>query len=172
MCGNYISVNGFPTCIDHVFEYRHYVIYSWSNTPIKNLVKFLAINSKFITFLQTYLNGTMRGSKLHSAFVRRREIEQIKIDKSAAVDKYFDKWGKITSRFEQWTAPEFYKQADEVNKQRELDKIKNQSLENRREKLKKLLDDDKCEQEMCLKGMLTVNEYPFRIQKNFSHLFF
>ncbi|KAG4065896.1 hypothetical protein HA402_012574 [Bradysia odoriphaga] len=95
----------------------------------------------------------MRGSKLHSAFVRRREIEQIKIDKSAAVDKYFDKWGKITSRFEQWTAPEFYKQADEVNKQRELDKIKNESLESRREKLKKLLDDEKVEQEMCLKEL-------------------
>lgn len=96
----------------------------------------------------------MRGSKLHSAFVRRREIEQMKIEKSAAVDKYFDKWGKITSRFEQWTAPEFYKQADEVNKQRELDKIKNETLENRREKLKKLLDDEKHEQEAIMKGML------------------
>lgn len=100
----------------------------------------------------------MRGSKLHSAFVRRREIEQIKIEKSAAVDKYFDKWGKITSRFEQWTAPEFYKQADEVNKQRELDKIKNETLDSRREKLKKLLDDEKCENDMIVKGMFICEE--------------
>lgn len=98
----------------------------------------------------------MRASKLHSAFVRRREIEQIKIDKSAAVDKYFDKWGKITSRFEQWTAPEFYKHADELNKQRALDKIKNESLERRREKLKKLLDGEKCEHEMSMKGLSIV----------------
>lgn len=95
----------------------------------------------------------MRGSKLHSAFVRRREIEQLKIEKSAAVDKYFDKWGKITSRYEQWTAPEFYKQADEMSKQRELDKIKNETLESRREKLKKLLEDEKNEQEVIVKGM-------------------
>lgn len=94
----------------------------------------------------------MKASKLHSAFVRRREIEQLKIEKSAAVDKYFDKWGKITSRFEQWTAPEYYKQADEVNKQRELDKIKNDSLESRRNKLKKLLDDERRDQEMIVKG--------------------
>lgn len=101
----------------------------------------------------------MRGSKLHSAFVRRREIEQIKIEKSAAVDKYFDKWGKITSRFEQWTAPEFYKQADEVNKQRELDKIKNETLESRREKLKQLLDNEKSEQEMIVKGNCKINRW-------------
>lgn len=110
------------------------------------------IDADAILFYSTNSNTTMRGSKLHSAFVRRREIEQMKIEKSAAVDKYFDKWGKITSRFEQWTAPEFYKQADEVNKQRELNQIKNDSLESRREKLKKLLDYEKCEQEMMMKG--------------------
>lgn len=40
----------------------------------------------------------MKGSKLLNAFARRREVEQMKIEKSAAVDKYYDKWGRITSR--------------------------------------------------------------------------
>lgn len=33
-----------------------------------------------------------------AALIRRRDIEQMKIDKSNATNKYFDKWGKITSR--------------------------------------------------------------------------
>lgn len=103
----------------------------------------------------------MRGTKLYSAFVRRRENEQMKSEKSAAVDKYFDKWGKITSRHEQWTAPEFYKHADEVNKQRELEKNKNENLEYRREKLKKLLDDEKNEEEIRMKGGYFFLYFPF-----------
>ncbi|KAJ6636564.1 hypothetical protein Bhyg_15155 [Pseudolycoriella hygida] len=95
----------------------------------------------------------MKGSKLHSAFVRRREVEQSKIEKNVAVDKYFDKWGKITSRFEQWAGPQYYKHADEIKKRRELEKIENEALQIRREKLKKLLDDEKIEHEMMLKDL-------------------
>lgn len=40
----------------------------------------------------------MKSSRLQAAYLRRREAEQIKIEKSVAVNRYFDKWGKITTR--------------------------------------------------------------------------
>lgn len=41
----------------------------------------------------------MKGSKLQNVFAKRREIEQNKIEKTTAVGQYFDKWGRITSRY-------------------------------------------------------------------------
>lgn len=41
----------------------------------------------------------MKGSKLYHANARRREAEQQKMEKTASVNQYFDKWGRITTRF-------------------------------------------------------------------------
>lgn len=40
----------------------------------------------------------MKTARLQAALARRREIEQVKIEKSAAQERYYDKWGRITSR--------------------------------------------------------------------------
>lgn len=40
----------------------------------------------------------MNCAKQQELLAKRREAQQIKIEKSAAVDKYYDKWGRITSR--------------------------------------------------------------------------
>lgn len=40
----------------------------------------------------------MKGSKLYHANVRRREAVQQKIEATDSVNRYFDKWGRITSR--------------------------------------------------------------------------
>lgn len=40
----------------------------------------------------------MKTSKIQADFARRREIEQHSVEKNAAVGKYFDTWGKVTSR--------------------------------------------------------------------------
>lgn len=37
-------------------------------------------------------------TKIQANFARRREIEQQCIERNAAVGKYFDTWGKTTSR--------------------------------------------------------------------------
>lgn len=43
-------------------------------------------------------NRIMKGVQLHNNFARRRELEQMRIENSAAVEKYYDKWGQITTR--------------------------------------------------------------------------
>lgn len=81
----------------------------------------------------------MRSAKLQAALVKRREAEQIKFQKSAAVERYYDQWGRITSRFESWTTPEYYREAEEALRKREDEKRKEEALLTRRERLKALL---------------------------------
>lgn len=40
----------------------------------------------------------MKGSKLNAAYARRRDVAEMKIEKTKEVDKYFDKWNQITTR--------------------------------------------------------------------------
>ncbi|XP_058059322.1 golgin subfamily A member 6-like protein 25 [Anopheles bellator] len=81
----------------------------------------------------------MRSAKLQAALVKRREAEQIKYQKSAAVERYYDQWGRITSRFESWTTPQYYREAEEALRKREDDKRKAEALDTKRERLKELL---------------------------------
>lgn len=94
----------------------------------------------------------MKATKLQAAFARRREIDQNKIDKNAEVDKYFDKWDRITTRYEQWTTPEYYKLADDNWKLNREKLTKENLLEKRREKLQKLFDEEKLAYEVELNG--------------------
>lgn len=41
----------------------------------------------------------MKGVKLYDAKARKRDLDEWKLEKQKTVDKYFDKWSKITSRF-------------------------------------------------------------------------
>lgn len=40
----------------------------------------------------------MKTTKIQANFARRREIEQMHIEKNAAIEKYYDNWGRVTSR--------------------------------------------------------------------------
>uniref|UniRef100_A0A182YHW0 Uncharacterized protein n=1 Tax=Anopheles stephensi TaxID=30069 RepID=A0A182YHW0_ANOST len=64
----------------------------------------------------------MRSAKLQAALVKRREAEQIKYQKSAAVERYYDQWGRITSRYESWTTPQYYREAEQALRKREDEK--------------------------------------------------
>uniref|UniRef100_A0A182VW15 Trichoplein keratin filament-binding protein n=1 Tax=Anopheles minimus TaxID=112268 RepID=A0A182VW15_9DIPT len=81
----------------------------------------------------------MRSAKLQAALVKRREAEQIKYQKSAAVERYYDQWGRITSRYESWTTPQYYREAEQALRKREDEKKKQEALECKRKRLKDLL---------------------------------
>lgn len=94
----------------------------------------------------------MKAVKLQAAFARRREQDQMKIKKSAAANTYFHKWDRITTRFEQWTTPEYYKSAEDTCKANRDKELKISLLEKRREKLRKLLDEENWGYETELNG--------------------
>lgn len=43
-------------------------------------------------------NYRMKAANLYDAKARKRDIEEWKLEKKKTVDKYFDKWSKITTR--------------------------------------------------------------------------
>ncbi|XP_065095195.1 trichoplein keratin filament-binding protein [Ochlerotatus camptorhynchus] len=85
----------------------------------------------------------MKSAKLQAALAKRREADQIKFQKSAAVERYYDQWSRITSRFESWNSPQFYRQAEEAARQREETEKREAAINERREKLREKLQQEK-----------------------------
>ncbi|XP_031626778.1 trichoplein keratin filament-binding protein [Contarinia nasturtii] len=85
----------------------------------------------------------MKAVKIYDAKARKRDIDEWKFEKKKTVDKYFDKWSKITTRYEQWTTPEYYQTATSNYHNSEEKRNRSVALESRREKLKRLLDTEK-----------------------------
>uniref|UniRef100_A0A1I8NWM0 Trichoplein keratin filament-binding protein n=1 Tax=Stomoxys calcitrans TaxID=35570 RepID=A0A1I8NWM0_STOCA len=93
----------------------------------------------------------MKAQHLQAMFARRREMEHMHIERTQAVNKYFDHWGKVTSRFENWTTPEYYKQAEEKLQRSKQEKEKQKQLSERKEKLALLFDQEKEQYDMELR---------------------
>lgn len=66
--------------------------------------------------------------------------------------RYYDRWGRITSLHENWSSPEFYREFEEKRKLEKLAEEKQKQLEERREKLRVKLAEEKRQFELELKG--------------------
>nr|XP_014091174.2 trichoplein keratin filament-binding protein [Bactrocera oleae]XP_014091175.2 trichoplein keratin filament-binding protein [Bactrocera oleae]XP_014091177.2 trichoplein keratin filament-binding protein [Bactrocera oleae]XP_036233243.1 trichoplein keratin filament-binding protein [Bactrocera oleae]XP_036233244.1 trichoplein keratin filament-binding protein [Bactrocera oleae]XP_036233245.1 trichoplein keratin filament-binding protein [Bactrocera oleae]XP_036233246.1 trichoplein keratin filame len=86
---------------------------------------------------------SVRSHQIQALFARRREIEHDRIERTAAVNRYYDHWGKVTTRFENWTKPEYYKNAEEQLKQRRETREKEMQQLERRERLRELFEKEK-----------------------------
>lgn len=86
---------------------------------------------------------SVRSHQIQALFARRREIEHDRIERTAAVNRYYDHWGKVTTRFENWTKPEYYKNAEEQLKQRREKREKEMQQFERRERLRELFEKEK-----------------------------
>lgn len=61
----------------------------------------------------------------------------------SAVQKYYDQWGRITSRHEHWSTPEYYHEAEEKLRKRMEGEEKKKVLVERQEKLRAQLLEEK-----------------------------
>lgn len=95
----------------------------------------------------------MKTHHLQAAFARKRENEHIRTQRTEAVDRYYTHWGKQTSKYENWTAPEYYKQAEDNLKKFKEKKQNEQKLNERREKLRQLFEHEKRTFEDQLKNL-------------------
>lgn len=85
----------------------------------------------------------MKTHRIQAEYARKREVEHDRIQKSLAVNNYFEKWGKITARYENWTTDKYYEDAyKQVEESREKS-LKDKRLEERRVKLKNLFQEEK-----------------------------
>lgn len=53
-----------------------------------------------------------------------------------AVQRYYDQWGRITSRHEHWSTPEYYQDSEEKVRKRLEQEEKQKKLAERQERLK------------------------------------
>ncbi|XP_067644915.1 trichoplein keratin filament-binding protein [Eurosta solidaginis] len=97
---------------------------------------------------------SIRSHQIQALLARRREAEHERIERTAAVDRYYDHWGRVTTRFENWTNPEYYKNADEQLKQRREKREKELKQCERRKRLRDLFEKEKAvhEREMLTAG--------------------
>ena len=85
----------------------------------------------------------MKGARIQAQFIKRRDSEQKQFERTNEQRNYYDKWGRITTRHEHWTTPEYYKEADEKLQKIKLAQEKQIELEERKEKLRTLLAEEK-----------------------------
>lgn len=119
----------------------------------------------------------MKSQRLQAQFIRKREIEQQRFSQTngkhkmliksifdekitnnvsfpSAVQKYYDQWGRITSRHEHWSTPEYYHEAEEKLKKQLALEEKQKKLTERQERLKSLLTKEIVQLDNELKGRL------------------
>ncbi|EDW38014.1 GL12376 [Drosophila persimilis] len=81
-----------------------------------------------------------RLNQQHAAYAQRRELENNRVQATQAVNRYYDHWGKVTTRFENWTNKEYYENAEKKLQSRKSQKQKDIELTDRKGRLRQLLD--------------------------------
>lgn len=116
----------------------------------------------------------MKAQRLQAQFIKKREIEQAKIQQTngkqsfpwemrkcyiydfvysdTAVHRYYDQWGRITSRHEHWSTPQYYQESEEKLRKRLEQEEKQKMLTERQEKLRVQLAEDTKLLDIELKG--------------------
>lgn len=112
----------------------------------------------------------MKAQRLQAQFIAKRESEQARIQSTngnkqflvgksqtsfllpTAVQKYYDQWGRIASRHEHWSTPDYYHEADEKMRRRAVLELKQKVLSERQEKLKILLQAETAQLDNEVKG--------------------
>ncbi|XP_037949216.1 trichoplein keratin filament-binding protein [Teleopsis dalmanni] len=77
--------------------------------------------------------------QLQAAYAHRRDMEVQHAERVEAVNQYYNHWNKVTSRYANWTKPEYYEKAEAKLKKKRENIEKEKSLKERREKLRELL---------------------------------
>ena len=113
----------------------------------------------------------MKAAQLQAQFIRKREIEQQKIQETESkglfkdlhkrlyliflffqdIRKYYDRWGKITSHHEHWSSPEFYREAEKKLEHQKEAENKQKELEDRKQRSRDKLAEEKKQFEQELK---------------------
>ncbi|EDW80930.1 uncharacterized protein Dwil_GK11298 [Drosophila willistoni] len=81
-----------------------------------------------------------RLNQQHLAYAHRREQENSRVQATQEVNRYYNHWGKVTSRFDNWTNKEYYEKAGKKLQTQKEQQEKEVELNERRAKLRHLLD--------------------------------
>ncbi|XP_017062141.1 trichoplein keratin filament-binding protein [Drosophila ficusphila] len=80
-----------------------------------------------------------RLTQQHAAYAQRVEQENNRVQATQAVNSYYSHWGKVTSRFDNWTNEKYYEKAGQQIQSRREKEEKEAALNDRRNRLRQLL---------------------------------
>lgn len=101
---------------------------------------------------------------VENAIIRRRE-KQFNYEQTwASTTKYFDHWQRNNSKYEAWTSPRYYEENNKLINKTKHKRDRETLLEQRREKLKKLFEEERStyEIELMLQKNKAFTEKPVR----------
>ncbi|KAG8296514.1 hypothetical protein J6590_055161 [Homalodisca vitripennis] len=98
--------------------------------------------------------------------VQRRNAELRKQEHWNNVAKYFKTWDVTTSKYESWTSPRYFQQSEEARVEAEKREKKKQTLTERREKLRTVLDNEQKSYEDEIKTILSSTVLTHLVPKN------
>ncbi|XP_030373476.1 trichoplein keratin filament-binding protein [Scaptodrosophila lebanonensis] len=78
----------------------------------------------------------------HAQYAMRRELEHNRVQAVEERNRYYDHWGKVTTRFDSWTNKEYYNNAEKKIQQKQSLEEKQRQLAERRSKLRSMLDSE------------------------------
>lgn len=105
--------------------------------------------------------------KAEEEIIRRREKETRYNELWNGTAKYYDQWNRRTAKFDEWTSPRYYNENNKMLFDIKTKRDKEELLEKRREKLRKLFDEEKRALEIEL--MVQKNRYPLRNSTEENH---
>uniref|UniRef100_A0A1A9VNP2 Trichoplein keratin filament-binding protein n=1 Tax=Glossina austeni TaxID=7395 RepID=A0A1A9VNP2_GLOAU len=79
-----------------------------------------------------------KAAQLQALYARRRQAEDDRIERTQELNRYYDHWGKVTTRFANWTAPEYYDKAGQQLQETKDKKEKEKGLAVRQRKLSEI----------------------------------
>lgn len=79
---------------------------------------------------------------VENAIIRRREKQYDYDQLWNGTSQYFQHWQKANSKFEQWTSPRYYEDNNKLMKEVQAKRDKEEGLETRRDKLRKLFEEE------------------------------
>jgi len=93
--------------------------------------------------------GPLIKTRLENEIVRKREAENRRSESARSNDRYFQHWNVQNEKFDDWTSPKSIQLSQRYTRQRETE----MEVQEMREKLKQLYQEDKLKQDEALKKL-------------------
>uniref|UniRef100_A0A1B0BG07 Uncharacterized protein n=1 Tax=Glossina palpalis gambiensis TaxID=67801 RepID=A0A1B0BG07_9MUSC len=116
-------------------------------TEFRYIVSWTKDDSKINLWIDIYVlpkvEEMSKAAQLQALYARRRQAEDDRIERTQELNRYYDHWGKVTTRFANWTAPEYYDKAGQQLQQTKDKKEKEKGLAIRQRKLSEIFTTEK-----------------------------
>lgn len=93
--------------------------------------------------MNSQLQPPRPGTAQQEVYAKKRESDQLRMEANSQTANWYDKWGRITSRFENLAGPAYYEKSDQLLRRDEEEKRRKEETIVRQEKMRELMAEEK-----------------------------